>query len=391
VEEAFIRAGLPYRLVGAQRFYGRKEIKDVLGYLRLIHNPLDMVSLMRVINVPPRGLGAKTLELLAATASAAGAAPADIVRDLAARGPQSPYANVFGGKAAVALANFGKLLGHWQGLKGKLTIVKLLDDVLERSGYKAYVQDDTEEGAERWDNVLELRGVAADFPETDLSAFLEQVALVSDQDTLAEEGKAPTLLTLNAAKGLEFPVVFILGLDDGVLPHERSFDDAEAMLEERRLLYVGMTRAKDRLYLLRAFRRSLYGDSAVSMPSRFLKDIPAHLVQDARQAAPPSHRRSGGARRRAAQAEEDEEGETLPAGIRISPANARTMRWETPARPPVLAQYRTGQRVHHPQFGEGIIIESKIASGEEEVLVAFDDVGVKRLMASLAKLDVLKG
>jgi len=391
VEEAFIRANLPYRLVGAQRFYGRKEIKDVLCYLRLIHNPLDAVSLMRVINVPPRGLGAKTLELLTATATAASAPPADIVRDLAALGPKSPYANVFGGKAAASLANFGKMLAHWQSLKGKLTIVKLMDEVLERSGYKDYVQDSTEEGEERWDNVLELRGVAADFPETDLGAFLEQVALVSDQDTLAEEGKAPTLLTLHAAKGLEFPVVFILGLDDGVLPHQRSFDDPEAMLEERRLLYVGMTRAKDRLYLLRAFRRSLYGDSAVSMPSRFLRDIPAHLIQDARAAGPASHRRGGGSRRRVSQVDEEDEVDTLTPSLRASPANARTMRWETPARPPVLAQYRTGQRVRHPQFGEGIIVESKIASGEEEVLVAFDDVGVKRLMASLARLDVLKG
>ena len=146
VEEAFIRANLPYRLVGAQRFYGRKEIKDVLGYLRLIHNPADAVSLVRVINVPPRGLGAKTLELLTAAAGAANVAPADIVRDLGARGPQSAYANVFGGKAAAALANFGKMLGHWQSLKGKLTVVKLLDEVLDRSGYKEFVQDDTDGG-----------------------------------------------------------------------------------------------------------------------------------------------------------------------------------------------------------------------------------------------------
>lgn len=391
VEEAFIRANLPYRLVGAQRFYGRKEIKDVLGYLRLIHNPADAVSLVRVINVPPRGLGAKTLELLTATAGAANVAPADIVRDLGARGPQSAYANVFGGKAAAALANFGKMLGHWQSLKGKLTVVKLLDEVLDRSGYKEFVQDDTEEGDERWANVLELRGVAAEFPEADLGAFLEQVALVSDQDTLAEEGKAPTLLTLHAAKGLEFPVVFILGLDDGVLPHQRSFDDAEAMLEERRLLYVGMTRAKDRLYLLRAFRRSLYGDSSVSMPSRFLKDIPAHLMQDAQQAQTAPRRGARGPRRRTALIEEDEV-ETRTSGISASPsAYARTISWETPARPPALARFRSGQRVRHQQFGEGIIVESKISSGEEEVIVVFDTVGVKRLIASLAKLDMLRG
>jgi DNA helicase-2/ATP-dependent DNA helicase PcrA len=396
VEEAFIRAGMPYKLVGAQRFYGRKEIKDVLGYLRLIHNPADSVSLLRVINVPPRGLGAKTIELLMATASAASRAPIDILRDLAALGPKALSARAFGGKAAASLAGFGQMLEHWRSLKGRLTVVKLLDEVLERSGYKDYVQDNTDEGEERWANVLELRGVAADYQEADLATFLEQVALVSDQDTLADAdgaGKAPTLLTLHAAKGLEFPVVFIAGLDDGVLPHQRSFEDPEAMLEERRLLYVGMTRAKDRLYLLRAFRRSLYGDSSLTMPSRFLKDIPDHLLQDARQ-VPSTPHKIHGPRRRAARDEADEEIKIPGPQSQIKnpkSAYARLISWDTPAQPPALAKFRSGQRVRHKQFGEGVIVESKIAGGEEELIVAFDGAGIKRLAASLARLEVLKG
>src|SRR5216683_1916424 len=151
-------------------------------------------------------------------------------------------------------------------------------DVCSSDLYADFVNDGTEEGMERWANVLELRGAAAETPEITLGEFLEQVALVSDQDTLAEEGQAPTLLTLHAAKGLEFPVVFIVGLDEGILPHQRSFEDPEAMHEERRLMYVGMTRAKDRLYLLRAFRRSIYGDSGPSEASRFFDDIPEHLL-----------------------------------------------------------------------------------------------------------------
>ncbi len=394
VEEAFIRANQPYKLVGAQRFYGRKEVKDVLSYLRLIHNPVDSVSLNRIINVPPRGLGLKTLELLTATAASAGQSTADVLRDLGAHGPQSAYAKPFGGKAAAALASFGKMLSRWQAQKAKLAVVKLMDEVLEQSGYKAYLQDDTEEGEERWANVLELRGVAAEYPEADLSTFLEQVALVSDQDTLAgdEAGKPPTLLTLHAAKGLEFPVVFILGLDDGVLPHQRSFDDPEAMLEERRLLYVGMTRAKDRLYLLRAFRRSLYGDSSLSIPSRFLRDIPTHLVQEARLAPhAPSKRPSR--RRRAAYDEDADEALERPSARapESSGGYGRLISWDTPARPPSLAQYRSGQRVRHAQFGEGIVVEARLADGDEEVIVAFDAVGIKRLLASLAKLEVLKG
>jgi DNA helicase II / ATP-dependent DNA helicase PcrA len=396
VEEAFIRANQPYKLVGAQRFYGRKEVKDVLGYLRLIHNPADTVSLNRVINVPPRGLGAKTLDTLAVTAEGLDRPVIDILRDLGARGPQSAYASAFGGKAAAGLANFGKLLAGWQAQKQTLTVVQLLDDVLERSGYQTYIQDDTEEGDERWANVLELRGVAAEYQEADLATFLEQVALVSDQDTLAgdEEGKPPTLLTLHAAKGLEFPVVFILGLDDGVLPHQRSFEDSEAMLEERRLFYVGMTRAKDRLYLLRAFRRSLYGDSSLSIPSRFLKDIPGHLLQEAKKTTAAPKPKSFGQRRRAAYA--DDEAEDTGARSKARPSErpssySRVISWDTPARPPTLAQYRSGQRVRHAQFGEGIVVEAKLSGGEEEVIVAFDEVGIKRLLASLAKLEVLKG
>ena len=278
VEEAFLRAGLPYRLVGAQRFYGRKEVKDVLAYLRLIHNPADSVSLLRTLNTPPRGVGAKTLEQLQALAGRESLAPADILRDLGEHGPQSKYAPLFAGKAGAALAQFGQMLTHWHLARSELSVVQLLDTVLDRVGYKEYVDDGSDEGEERWANVMELRGVAQEYAEADLTTFLEEVALVSDQDTIADEGQAPTLLTLHAAKGLEFPVVFILGLDEGVLPHQRSFDDPEAMHEERRLMYVGLTRAKDRLYLLRAFRRSLYGDSSLSEPSRFLEDIPAALL-----------------------------------------------------------------------------------------------------------------
>jgi DNA helicase-2/ATP-dependent DNA helicase PcrA len=190
-------------------------------------------------------------------------------------------------------------------------------------------------------------------------------------DNLAEEGNAPTLLTLHAAKGLEFPVVFILGLDEGMLPHQRAFDDPEEMAEERRLMYVGITRAKDRVYLLRSFRRTTYGESDLSLPSRFLDDIPTHLLD--------GHVRHS------------------PAGEAARPntAYARATRWEDtqrpPALPPVELRYRTGQRVRHASFGEGIVIESK-ASGEDEIVtVAFEAVGLKRLAASLAVMEIIQG
>jgi len=392
VEEAFIRANLPYKLVGAQRFYGRKEIKDLLAYLRLVHNPADSVSLLRVINVPPRGIGAKTLELLQEAARAAGISPAEVVRDLGAHGPKSRFAARFGARPAAALANFGVMLDHWLAAKNELSVLQLMDTILERIGYRDYLLDGSAEGDDRWANVLELRGVAAqlaqDVSPASLAEFLEQIALVSDQDTVAEEGQAPILLTLHAAKGLEFPVVFIIGLDEGVLPHQRSLEDSEAMNEERRLMYVGMTRAKDRLYLLRAFRRSAYGDSGVTQASRFLYDIPDHLLSGQK---PHKQLRQSAAYQRATSWETPAAPRSeRPASARPIVTDPRTGMRLVPLNQPE-SRYKTGQRVRHASFGEGIVIESRGAGDDEEVTVAFEAVGLKRLVASMANLQLLKG
>ncbi len=376
VEEAFIYARMPYKLVGAQRFYGRKEIKDIIAYLRLVHNPADSVGLMRVINTPPRGLGAKTLEQLTTVSGAAGVPASEVLRDLASNGSQSPFATHFAGKAGASLAGFGHLLNRWQQAKDEITVGQLFERVVDDVGYAEFVNDGTDEGQERWANVVELRGVATASPEASLGEFLEQIALVSDQDTLAEEGQAPTLLTLHAAKGLEFPVVFIVGLDEGVLPHQRSFDDPEAMHEERRLMYVGMTRAKDRLYLLRAFRRSLYGDSGPAEASRFFDDIPAHLLK-------------GNLSRKQAKAEAYFQKATRWDGPTSSSA-ASAGRASRPALAPAT-RYKSGQRVRHKLFGEGIVIDSRVRGDDEEVDVAFEAVGMKRLVASIANMEVLKG
>jgi DNA helicase-2/ATP-dependent DNA helicase PcrA len=238
----------------------------------------------------------------------------------------------------------------------------LIDRVLTEAGFRPYLDDGTEEGADRWANVLELRGVAAELGASGLVEFLEQVALVSDQDTLTESVNAPTLLTLHAAKGLEFPVVFILGLDEGELPHHRSLDDPEAMAEERRLFYVGLTRAEDRIILVRAFRRRVGGAFTVSDPSRFLEDLPADLV----------------------------EGDLLGMGLRAQASYARQTRWDSPAPPSSGPRFALGMRVRHPSFGEGIVMESMLHSDDEEVTVEFERGGVKRLAASVAPLEILE-
>lgn len=380
IEDAFIRAGLPYRLVGATRFYARKEIKDLIAYLRLVHNPRDAVSLLRVLNVPPRGIGARTETQLREWAAQAGVSLYDALRELRDRGEATGSHNAgrspdeaylipvpFMPKVRKALVDFVNQIDNWVAERESRRVVELIDLILEGTGYAAYIRDGTEEGEERWGNILELRGVAATAPEVGLAEFLEEVSLVSDVDNLAEEGNAPSLLTLHAAKGLEFGVVFIAGMEEGILPHQRSMEDAEQMAEERRLCYVGMTRAKDRLYLLHAFRRTLYGESGASIPSRFLADIPAHLIQGY---APPS-----GEVGRQAGSESERAVERATQWVR-SPVS-------TPARTP---RFRSGQRVSHATFGEGIVVDSRIADDDEEVTVVFEEIGVKRLLASLARL-----
>ena len=256
LEEAFIRSGMPYRLVGAQRFYGRREIKDVISYLRLASNPADEISLTRAIGTPPRGIGDKTLTTLALAAVRAGISPGEVLIDLGQNADASRFWAEFKGRGAALLADFGATLANWQKLAAGAPLPTLFDTVIADAGYQAYLVDGSEEGDIRWENVMELRRLAFEFQELGLIPFLENLALVGDQDTIPEQSDAPTLLTLHAAKGLEFNTVFITGLDEGFLPHSRSRDDPEEMAEERRLFYVGLTRAKDRLYLVRAEQRS---------------------------------------------------------------------------------------------------------------------------------------
>ena len=360
LEEAFLQARLPYRLVGAQRFYGRREVKDIIAFLRLVHNPADEASLDRVINVPPRGLGDKTLTTLHSLAHQHDTSAGKVLFDLA-RGSDSPFWAQFTGRSIAALADFGAALANWHAAAPALTVSELFDHIVTDLAYKTYIDDDSDEGADRWENVQELRRLALEFSTRTLDEFLENVALVADQDTIKENINAPTLLTLHAAKGLEFGAVFIVGLDDGTLPHSRSFDEPEQMEEERRLFYVGLTRAKERLYLVRAVQRGGRGYAEETYPSRFLDDIPQDLLV----------------------------GES-----RTGPRSRETASWPTSPRTAQHASimesnFRAGARVRHPVWGEGIVLDSKMQDDDEIVDVVFESVGIKRLAASLANLSIL--
>ncbi len=368
IEEAFVRYGLPYRLVAGTRFYERREIKDIISYLRLVQNPFDSVSLMRIINVPGRGVGQHSLDELSKWAGLQGITKYEALQRLAGADSASPDLP-FSPRIAKTLGNFGSLLKDLITQSRETNLVGFFDLLVNRSGYKDFLLGE-ENGDERWDNVMELRTVAEAYrelpPLEGLSSFLEGVALVSDVDDLNENSDKVTLITLHQAKGLEFGVVFIVGAEEGLLPHFKSMDDPFQMEEERRLCYVGITRARRRIYLVHAFRRNLMGRSTVNKASRFLQDIPRNLI-------------AGGDFWQAAQSAL---GSDYLTG-QIKPS-------ELPPRPD-LPELKAGDRVRHVQFGDGVIVTCTSKGDDSEVVVAFGGVGVKKLLLSFARLEKITG
>ncbi len=424
LEEQFIRAGVAYQVIGSRKFYERAEIKDMLAYLRLLLNPADTFSLRRIINVPNRKIGPKTLDELLRWADKQHLSVTEALKTIDDH-PTLPTA----GKRA--LTNFYHILTDLQVAAAKERLPDLLDYILDRTGYRSDLQGQAEEGEERLRNVLELRRVATDYSEIEpavaLPLFLEQVALVGgseltqtsadDSATLAPENQdAVTLITLHAAKGLEFPVVFIVGMEEGLLPHSRALMDHKQLEEERRLAYVGMTRAMQRLYLVRAFRRSFYGSGGeagggVMEPSRFIQDISERLLEVHRDAPPENLRAPGynpmtfNANRKPPKPPawgKPSKTWTLPNGTANGdPWASNGEEPEQPARPLRPARPREpgngstrfmpGDRVQHRFYGVGTVIACTATLDSEVVEVDFGGrIGKKLLDVKFAKLELLE-
>lgn len=344
LEESFIRYGVPYRLIGGTRFYQRQEIRDALAYLRVIRNPNDNLSLMRIINVPGRGIGQVTVAHLQARARSDDISLYHALKHMVSE-------KAFPARILPTVTRFSTVIDELITKSRELNPAELLDEILESTEYREHILN-KEHGEERWENIMELRNVASDYdgpsPEQALDAFLEKVSLVSDTDELDGSVDAVTLITLHQAKGLEFPVVFIAGMEEGILPHRKSFDDPDEMEEERRLCYVGITRAKKHVYLLRSYRRSLFGSGLVNPPSRFLEDIPPQLM--------------------------------TTKGL-----------WERETTPPLVSREKpteliVGDQVYHNKFGSGIVVDCFPIRGDHEITVSFERMGVKKLLFSLAPL-----
>ncbi len=274
IEEAFLEYNVPYRIVGGIKFYMRKEIKDIIAYFRLIQNPTDLMSFERVVNTPKRGIGKSTFEKIIVASRNQRIGVVEIISNYN-KGDIAP-------RRLESLVGFAKIIENCKEKAKIMKIKELLEYLLKNIKYELYVKDGTDEGESRWENVKELFTAVEKYDEftaeKSLNLFLEEVALATDLDKVDERQDAVTLMTLHSAKGLEYDTVFIIGLEEGLLPHAMSLDDESEMEEERRLCYVGMTRAKNRAHLVFARVRRIFGSTQANYPSRFISDIPAHLV-----------------------------------------------------------------------------------------------------------------
>jgi DNA helicase-2/ATP-dependent DNA helicase PcrA len=359
LEEVFTRYGIPYRIVGGLRFYERREVKDLLAYLKVLVNPADAVSLKRIVNTPRRGIGDRAIAALEAHASLTGTTLFDALEH--ARDVPGLSRRALGGVEDFVhlVRELGAYVEEGAGLR------RLVEVTAERSGYMADLQADrTIESLGRIENLEELAGVAGEFaeryPEGTLDEFLTQVALVSEQDEYDPEEASATFMTLHNAKGLEFPIVFIVGLEEGVFPHNRSLTNPDELEEERRLAYVGVTRARERLYLTHAVCRSLWGGTNYNPPSRFLKEVPADLVRVVGETRASSR------------------GSSAPFGSATAP------------HPPDLrragADWRVGQEVVHERWGPGVITALEGSGEKAQATVWFAEQGEKRLLLAYAPL-----
>jgi len=364
-EEALMRAGLPYEVWGGVGFYERREVKDLLAYLRLVANPRDPLALKRVLNVPPRGIGERTVHELERVAAERGTSTWDALAVVEGEA-------LLPARATAPLRRFREMLEALRMEAPSLCLKDLLSRVLEVTGYSAALaQQESHESQDRLENLAELLSAAADYEVRDespsLAGFLDRVSLLSDVDKARDEAPV-VLMTLHSAKGLEFDAIFLVGLEEGLMPHARSLARGEALEEERRLCYVGMTRARERLHLTWAQSRSVFGQRRLSEPSRFLVEIPRDQVEATADGRLPVISASAPRRRYAPE------------------------RGGTPAPPPTpdaLRGLKPGARVRHPLFGVGTVLRSETAGEELKLTVSFPGVGAKRLVARFAGLELV--
>lgn len=373
LEEKLMRYAIPYTMVGGTKFYDRKEIKDILAYLRLLYNPEDSLSLTRIINVPKRSIGATTLEHVAAYAEEQGISLFEALSST----EELPVTK----RAKTSLENFAAMIFDLlNDIEGK-DVLSLIETVIKETGYGEMLDKEAEhdpQGESRKENVGEFLSVAKDYmdsnPEGSLQDFLENVALVSDVDDFESSDSKVTLMTLHAAKGLEFPVVFLVGLDEGLFPHSRTLMDPSQVEEERRLAYVGITRAERQLYVTNAVTRTMYGRISAYMPSRFLEEIPPQLMEDYhRKSAMPQSRSTA----------------TVPGRQRVS-ILTKPVASSLPKKHAVTDTYAKGDKVRHKIWGIGTVLDVIGEGPNMQMKIQFPTKGVRQVVVKYAPLEKIQ-
>ena len=418
IEEILRREALPYKIVGGLKFYERKEIKDIISYLRLVQNPSDNLSLNRIINEPKRGIGKTSLEAVEQTAEQAGTSMYEVIKNAQSYGLNRVYTNS---------REFINCMEEFMVQKDNLKISELIQKILRDTGYtKALETENTIEAENRIANLEEFLNVATEFEEESaentLSEFLEGITLSSDLDNVEETEDSVTLMTLHSAKGLEFPVVFLVGMEEGVFPGFKSIGEDKDIEEERRLCYVGVTRAREKLFLTRSKQRTTFGSTSFNQPSRFLKEIPAEMVDGYEEAmgsgityekssfGDSGYSWSYGSRDNGniksykiqepqyatsasnifgSRNNNEKTNENSGYGFRTAESFLNNLNKKNQSKGIDLSQYQAGTKVYHKKFGEGIINYVEPEGDDLKVDINFDKFGHKRLMAKFANLEII--
>ena len=408
IEDILMREGIPYKVIGGLKFYERKEIKDIIAYLRLIHNSADNLSLKRIINEPKRGIGKTSIEQIQEISDKTGNSMYEIIRNAQEYGLTRVFSNS---------RDFIEQIEYLKSKKDELKISDLIKETLNKTGYtKALENENSVEAETRIENLEEFLTVAIEFEEESadntLAEFLENITLSSDIDGMEDQDNSITLMTLHSAKGLEFPVVFLVGMEEGIFPGYKSIGEPQALEEERRLFYVGITRAKQYLYLTCAKHRTIFGSTSYNQVSRFVKEIPEELLEgyaevverksvDKEEFKDYGYRWSYGKGQTVKtfkMSEEDksavaktigEQGAKSEYQFRTAESFLNSIKQNNQTNDVDLSKYQVGQRVYHKKFGEGTIMKLEQEGNDIKVDLEFDKVGHKRLMAKFAGLEII--
>lgn len=376
LERAFTSSGIPYRVIGGQRFYDRKEIRDIVAYLSVLNNDRDMLRFKRIINEPKRGIGDTTVSMIEQMSSDLGISPIEVMKN----SESYPLLS----KKTAQLVKTADMFIELKNIAETKPLDEMLDILLDKTGYAAYMKSLGDEGIARMENINELKSTMVEYmngkaegEEYSLSEFLEEISLFTDIDKLDESADAVVMMTIHSAKGLEFPNVFIVGMEDGIFPGVRSMDSLEDLEEERRLAYVAITRAKEHLYITHAQQRMLFGSTNRNLVSRFVKEIPADYI----------NRIDSTVKTRKATEDDVIIQNTSKAYTLQSQIASKKIEQ---AKKNIVVEYEVGERVKHNIFGEGTVLSVKKMSNDSMLEIAFDKVGTKKLMANFAKIQKIQ-